>query len=167
MHLHPEAENCRLQHVLGKKLRGGGVTRKEARVFFKKNPSLGILCSRGPKLPLQRLFPESVGWWCCPLLFGGIYASGTGKDSCSIVFCAPLPPLQNSVLSTSTNRSRNSPMLEHTSLGQNSIQNGKDRYGVTRGPESSDATLCQALGARLRHQPIEYNTLNFWVAERR
>lgn len=52
------------------------------------------------------------------------------KDSCSFHVCVVLPPsLQNSVLSTSTNRSRNSPMLEHTSLGQNSIQNGKDRYG--------------------------------------
>lgn len=41
----------------------------------------------------------------------------------SSALCFP----QNSVLSTSTNRSRNSPLLERTSLGQASIQNGKDR----------------------------------------
>ncbi|XP_050816484.1 serine/threonine-protein kinase MARK2 isoform X12 [Gopherus flavomarginatus] len=45
-------------------------------------------------------------------------------------------PSTNSVLSTSTNRSRNSPMLERTGLGQNSIQNGKDRN--PHEPESKD-----------------------------
>ncbi|XP_060110757.1 serine/threonine-protein kinase MARK2 isoform X6 [Heteronotia binoei] len=44
---------------------------------------------------------------------------------------------RNSVLSTSTNRSRNSPMLEHTSLGQNSIQNGKDSTAPQRVPVAS------------------------------
>ncbi|KAB0404138.1 hypothetical protein E2I00_008891, partial [Balaenoptera physalus] len=39
---------------------------------------------------------------------------------------AGLVNLPNSVLSTSTNRSRNSPLLERASLGQASIQNGKD-----------------------------------------
>ncbi|XP_060110780.1 serine/threonine-protein kinase MARK2 isoform X9 [Heteronotia binoei] len=46
-------------------------------------------------------------------------------------------PSTNSVLSTSTNRSRNSPMLEHTSLGQNSIQNGKDSTAPQRVPVAS------------------------------
>lgn len=43
---------------------------------------------------------------------------------------APLcvcPPPQNSVLSTGTTRSRNSPLLDRASLGQSSLQNGKDR----------------------------------------
>ncbi|XP_025049042.1 serine/threonine-protein kinase MARK2 [Alligator sinensis] len=39
----------------------------------------------------------------------------------------PCPP-QESVLSTSTNRSRNSPLLDRASLGPPGIQNGKDRY---------------------------------------
>ncbi|KAJ6654216.1 hypothetical protein lerEdw1_007313 [Lerista edwardsae] len=43
----------------------------------------------------------------------------------------------NSVLSTSTNRSRNSPMLERGSLGQNSIQNGKDSTAPQRVPVAS------------------------------
>ncbi|XP_077677117.1 serine/threonine-protein kinase MARK2 isoform X6 [Eretmochelys imbricata] len=46
-------------------------------------------------------------------------------------------PSTNSVLSTSTNRSRNSPMLERTSLGQNSIQNGKDSTAPQRVPVAS------------------------------
>ncbi|XP_038264967.1 serine/threonine-protein kinase MARK2 isoform X26 [Dermochelys coriacea] len=46
-------------------------------------------------------------------------------------------PSTNSVLSTSTNRSRNSPMLERTSLGQNSIQNGKDSTAPQRIPVAS------------------------------
>nr|XP_056709818.1 serine/threonine-protein kinase MARK2 isoform X1 [Euleptes europaea] len=46
-------------------------------------------------------------------------------------------PSTNSVLSTSTNRSRNSPNLEHTSLGQNSIQNGKDSTAPQRVPVAS------------------------------
>nr|XP_006125124.1 serine/threonine-protein kinase MARK2 isoform X6 [Pelodiscus sinensis] len=46
-------------------------------------------------------------------------------------------PSTNSVLSTSTNRSRNSPMLERASLGQNSIQNGKDSTAPQRVPVAS------------------------------
>ncbi|KAM9134064.1 serine/threonine-protein kinase MARK2 isoform X7 [Mauremys mutica] len=46
-------------------------------------------------------------------------------------------PSTNSVLSTSTNRSRNSPMLERTGLGQNSIQNGKDSTAPQRVPGAS------------------------------
>ncbi|XP_072840206.2 serine/threonine-protein kinase MARK2 isoform X10 [Pogona vitticeps] len=46
-------------------------------------------------------------------------------------------PSTNSVLSTSTNRSRNSPMLDRASLGQNSIQNGKDSTAPQRVPVAS------------------------------
>ncbi|XP_063172665.1 serine/threonine-protein kinase MARK2 isoform X8 [Candoia aspera] len=46
-------------------------------------------------------------------------------------------PSTNSVLSTSTNRSRNSPMLDRASLGQNSIQNGKDSTAPQRAPVAS------------------------------
>ncbi|XP_026581935.1 serine/threonine-protein kinase MARK2-like, partial [Pseudonaja textilis] len=64
--------------------------------------------------------------------------AGRSKAGSTVkVPASPLPSLErkkstpmpstNSVLSTSTNRSRNSPMLDRASLGQNSIQNGKDR----------------------------------------
>ncbi|XP_062821214.1 serine/threonine-protein kinase MARK2 isoform X7 [Anolis carolinensis] len=46
-------------------------------------------------------------------------------------------PSTNSVLSTSTNRSRNSPLLDRASLGQNSIQNGKDSTAPQRVPVAS------------------------------
>ncbi|KAL7978211.1 hypothetical protein Chor_014750 [Crotalus horridus] len=49
----------------------------------------------------------------------------------------PSPSHKNSVLSTSTNRSRNSPMLDRASLGQNSIQNGKDSTAPQRAPVAS------------------------------
>ncbi|XP_077180135.1 serine/threonine-protein kinase MARK2 isoform X6 [Paroedura picta] len=55
-------------------------------------------------------------------------------------------PSTNSVLSTSTNRSRNSPMLEHTSLGQNSIQNGKDSL-TTPGSRASTASASAAMSS--------------------
>ncbi|XP_054849392.1 serine/threonine-protein kinase MARK2 isoform X7 [Eublepharis macularius] len=55
-------------------------------------------------------------------------------------------PSTNSVLSTSTNRSRNSPMLEHTSLGQNSIQNGKDSL-TTPGSRASTASASAAVSS--------------------
>uniref|UniRef100_A0A8C3S406 Microtubule affinity regulating kinase 2 n=1 Tax=Chelydra serpentina TaxID=8475 RepID=A0A8C3S406_CHESE len=55
-------------------------------------------------------------------------------------------PSTNSVLSTSTNRSRNSPMLERTSLGQNSIQNGKDSL-TTPGSRASTASASAAVGS--------------------
>ncbi|XP_032660109.1 serine/threonine-protein kinase MARK2 isoform X6 [Chelonoidis abingdonii] len=55
-------------------------------------------------------------------------------------------PSTNSVLSTSTNRSRNSPMLERTGLGQNSIQNGKDSL-TTPGSRASTASASAAVGS--------------------
>ncbi|XP_075857854.1 serine/threonine-protein kinase MARK2 isoform X13 [Microcebus murinus] len=72
--------------------------------------------------------------------------SGRKASSTAKVPASPLPgmerkkttptPSTNSVLSTSTNRSRNSPLLERASLGQASIQNGKDRN--PNEPESKD-----------------------------
>ncbi|XP_012633325.1 serine/threonine-protein kinase MARK2 isoform X14 [Microcebus murinus] len=69
--------------------------------------------------------------------------SGRKASSTAKVPASPLPgmerkkttptPSTNSVLSTSTNRSRNSPLLERASLGQASIQNGKDRPHVVGG----------------------------------
>lgn len=41
--------------------------------------------------------------------------------------------IQNSILSTGTGRSRNSPLTERATLGQG-IQNGKDRYSQTHAP---------------------------------
>uniref|UniRef100_A0A8D2KUN9 Serine/threonine-protein kinase MARK2 n=2 Tax=Varanus komodoensis TaxID=61221 RepID=A0A8D2KUN9_VARKO len=74
--------------------------------------------------------------------------AGRGKaGSTAKVPASPLPGLErkkstptpstNSVLSTSTNRSRNSPMLDRASLGQNSIQNGKDSTAPQRVPVAS------------------------------
>ncbi|XP_042295073.1 serine/threonine-protein kinase MARK2 isoform X1 [Sceloporus undulatus] len=55
-------------------------------------------------------------------------------------------PSTNSVLSTSTNRSRNSPMLDRASLGQNSIQNGKDSL-TTPGSRASTASASAAVSS--------------------
>ncbi|XP_028567105.1 serine/threonine-protein kinase MARK2 isoform X13 [Podarcis muralis] len=74
--------------------------------------------------------------------------AGRNKASSTVkVPASPLPSLErkkstptpstNSVLSTSTNRSRNSPMLDRASLGQNSIQNGKDSTAPQRVPVAS------------------------------
>ncbi|XP_061462601.1 serine/threonine-protein kinase MARK2 isoform X10 [Rhineura floridana] len=74
--------------------------------------------------------------------------AGRSKGSSTVkVPASPLPSLErkkstptpstNSVLSTSTNRSRNSPMLDRASLGQNSIQNGKDSTAPQRVPVAS------------------------------
>ncbi|XP_029470559.1 serine/threonine-protein kinase MARK2 isoform X6 [Rhinatrema bivittatum] len=46
-------------------------------------------------------------------------------------------PSTNSVLSTGTNRSRNSPMVERASLGPGSVQNGKDSTAPQRVPVAS------------------------------
>ncbi|XP_052046801.1 serine/threonine-protein kinase MARK2 isoform X8 [Apodemus sylvaticus] len=72
--------------------------------------------------------------------------TGRKASSTAKVPASPLPgldrkkstptPSTNSVLSTSTNRSRNSPLLDRASLGQASIQNGKDRN--LNEPESKD-----------------------------
>ncbi|XP_070622223.1 serine/threonine-protein kinase MARK2 isoform X13 [Erythrolamprus reginae] len=74
-------------------------------------------------------------------------AGRTKAGSTVKVPASPLPSLErkkstpmpstNSVLSTSTNRSRNSPMLDRASLGQNSIQNGKDSTAPQRAPVAS------------------------------
>uniref|UniRef100_A0A8C3J8U2 Microtubule affinity regulating kinase 2 n=1 Tax=Calidris pygmaea TaxID=425635 RepID=A0A8C3J8U2_9CHAR len=62
----------------------------------------------------------------------------TGTTSVPPLFCPPLPPPpQNSVLSTGTTRSRNSPLLDRASLGQNSLQNGKDSGVPSRVPAAS------------------------------
>ncbi|XP_015681750.1 serine/threonine-protein kinase MARK2 isoform X4 [Protobothrops mucrosquamatus] len=74
--------------------------------------------------------------------------AGRSKTGSTVkVPASPLPSLErkkstpmpstNSVLSTSTNRSRNSPMLDRASLGQNSIQNGKDSTAPQRAPVAS------------------------------
>uniref|UniRef100_A0A2K5EG15 Serine/threonine-protein kinase SIK3 n=1 Tax=Aotus nancymaae TaxID=37293 RepID=A0A2K5EG15_AOTNA len=73
--------------------------------------------------------------------------SGRKASSTAKVPASPLPgldrkkttptPSTNSVLSTSTNRSRNSPLLERASLGQASIQNGKDSTAPQRVPVAS------------------------------
>nr|XP_025142366.1 serine/threonine-protein kinase MARK2 isoform X8 [Bubalus bubalis] len=73
--------------------------------------------------------------------------SGRKASSTAKVPASPLPGLErkkttptpstNSVLSTSTNRSRNSPLLERASLGQASIQNGKDSTAPQRVPVAS------------------------------
>ncbi|KAF3822190.1 hypothetical protein GH733_007564 [Mirounga leonina] len=73
--------------------------------------------------------------------------SGRKASSTAKVPASPLPGLErkkttptpstNSILSTSTNRSRNSPLLERASLGQASIQNGKDSTAPQRVPVAS------------------------------
>ncbi|XP_056383169.1 serine/threonine-protein kinase MARK2 isoform X8 [Hyla sarda] len=73
----------------------------------------------------------------------------SGRKSSSTVRVPPSPlsglerrkttatPSTNSVLSTGTNRSRNSPMLERTNLGPGSVQNGKDSTAPQRVPVAS------------------------------
>ncbi|XP_040604356.1 serine/threonine-protein kinase MARK2 isoform X3 [Mesocricetus auratus] len=73
--------------------------------------------------------------------------TGRKASSTAKVPASPLPgverkkttptPSTNSVLSTSTNRSRNSPLLDRASLGQPSIQNGKDSTAPQRVPVAS------------------------------
>uniref|UniRef100_A0A8C6HLE7 Serine/threonine-protein kinase MARK2 n=1 Tax=Mus spicilegus TaxID=10103 RepID=A0A8C6HLE7_MUSSI len=73
--------------------------------------------------------------------------TGRKASSTAKVPASPLPgldrkkttptPSTNSVLSTSTNRSRNSPLLDRASLGQASIQNGKDSTAPQRVPVAS------------------------------
>ncbi|XP_075043813.1 serine/threonine-protein kinase MARK2 isoform X7 [Mixophyes fleayi] len=73
----------------------------------------------------------------------------SGRKSSSTVRVPPSPlsglerkrttptPSTNSVLSTGTNRSRNSPMLERSNLGPGSVQNGKDSTAPQRVPVAS------------------------------
>nr|XP_015854669.1 serine/threonine-protein kinase MARK2 isoform X3 [Peromyscus maniculatus bairdii] len=73
--------------------------------------------------------------------------TGRKASSTAKVPASPLPGLErkkttptpstNSVLSTSTNRSRNSPLLDRASLGQSSVQNGKDSTAPQRVPVAS------------------------------
>ncbi|XP_025032418.1 serine/threonine-protein kinase MARK2, partial [Python bivittatus] len=83
--------------------------------------------------------------------------AGRSKTGSTVkVPASPLPGLErkkstpmpstNSVLSTSTNRSRNSPMLDRASLGQNSIQNGKDSL-TTPGSRASTASASAAVSS--------------------
>ncbi|KAK9391179.1 serine/threonine-protein kinase MARK2 [Crotalus adamanteus] len=83
--------------------------------------------------------------------------AGRSKTGSTVkVPASPLPSLErkkstpmpstNSVLSTSTNRSRNSPMLDRASLGQNSIQNGKDSL-TTPGSRASTASASAAVSS--------------------
>ncbi|KAM3825030.1 LOW QUALITY PROTEIN: serine/threonine-protein kinase MARK2 [Vipera latastei] len=83
--------------------------------------------------------------------------AGRSKTGSTVkVPASPLPSLErkkstpmpstNSVLSSSTNRSRNSPMLDRTSLGQNSIQNGKDSL-TTPGSRASTASASAAVSS--------------------
>uniref|UniRef100_A0A4X2K789 Microtubule affinity regulating kinase 2 n=1 Tax=Vombatus ursinus TaxID=29139 RepID=A0A4X2K789_VOMUR len=82
--------------------------------------------------------------------------SGRKASSTAKVPASPLPGLErkkttptpstNSVLSTSTNRSRNSPLLERASLGQSSVQNGKDSLTMP-GSRASTASASAAVSA--------------------
>ncbi|XP_058868138.1 serine/threonine-protein kinase MARK2 isoform X2 [Acipenser ruthenus] len=61
-------------------------------------------------------------------------------------------PSTNSILSTGTSRSRTSPMTERSSVGQSSVQNGKDSL-TTPGSRASTASASAVLtSARPRHQ---------------
>ncbi|XP_069501232.1 serine/threonine-protein kinase MARK2 isoform X12 [Ambystoma mexicanum] len=57
-------------------------------------------------------------------------------------------PSTNSVLSTGTNRSRNSPMVERASLGPGSIQNGKDSTAPQRVASPSAHNISSAIPER-------------------
>ncbi|KAK4805123.1 hypothetical protein QYF61_009432 [Mycteria americana] len=78
---------------------------------------------------------------------GGEEEGGRRAGSTAKVPPSPLPGLErakgtpspstNSVLSTGTTRSRNSPLLDRASLGQSSLQNGKDSGAPGRVPAAS------------------------------
>ncbi|XP_053908457.1 serine/threonine-protein kinase MARK2 isoform X3 [Cuculus canorus] len=79
---------------------------------------------------------------------GGEEEVGRRAGSTAKVPPSPLPGLErgakgtpspstNSVLSTGTTRSRNSPLLDRASLGQSSLQNGKDSGAPSRVPAAS------------------------------
>uniref|UniRef100_A0A8C5R170 Serine/threonine-protein kinase MARK2 n=1 Tax=Leptobrachium leishanense TaxID=445787 RepID=A0A8C5R170_9ANUR len=92
----------------------------------------------------------------------------SGRKSSSTVRVPPSPlsglerkrttptPSTNSVLSTGTNRSRNSPMLERANLGPNSVQNGKDSFS-TPGSRASTASA-PATSARIRQHQKSMST---------
>uniref|UniRef100_H3AX53 Serine/threonine-protein kinase MARK2 n=1 Tax=Latimeria chalumnae TaxID=7897 RepID=H3AX53_LATCH len=94
--------------------------------------------------------------------------SGRKSSSTVKVPASPLPgsdkrkgtptPSTNSVLSTGTSRSRNSPMTERASLGHSSVQNGKDSL-TTPGSRASTASANAALtSARPRHHQKSLST---------
>ncbi|XP_075426116.1 serine/threonine-protein kinase MARK2 isoform X4 [Ascaphus truei] len=92
----------------------------------------------------------------------------SGRKSSSTVKVPPSPlsglerkrttptPSTNSVLSTGTNRSRNSPMLERPNLVTGSIQNGKDSFS-TPGSRASTASA-PATSARIRQHQKSMST---------
>ncbi|XP_063800985.1 serine/threonine-protein kinase MARK2 isoform X5 [Pseudophryne corroboree] len=92
----------------------------------------------------------------------------SGRKSSSTVRVPPSPlsglerkrttptPSTNSVLSTGTNRSRNSPMLERSNLGPGSVQNGKDSFS-TPGSRASTASA-PATSARTRQHQKSMST---------
>ncbi|XP_051049789.1 serine/threonine-protein kinase MARK2 isoform X9 [Phodopus roborovskii] len=87
--------------------------------------------------------------------------TGRKASSTAKVPASPLPgverkkttptPSTNSVLSTSTNRSRNSPLLDRAGLGQSSIQNGKDSLTMP-GSRASTASASAAVSAARARQ---------------
>ncbi|KAE8607520.1 hypothetical protein XENTR_v10011203 [Xenopus tropicalis] len=92
----------------------------------------------------------------------------SGRKSSSTVRVPPSPlsgldrkkttptPSTNSVLSTGTNRSRNSPMLDRASLVPGSVQNGKDSFS-TPGSRASTASA-PATSARIRQHQKSMST---------
>ncbi|XP_053304678.1 serine/threonine-protein kinase MARK2 [Spea bombifrons] len=92
----------------------------------------------------------------------------SGRKSSSTVRVPPSPlsglerkrttptPSTNSILSTGTNRSRNSPMLDRANLGPNSVQNGKDSFS-TPGSRASTASA-PATSARTRQHQKSMST---------
>uniref|UniRef100_W5M0Y8 Microtubule affinity regulating kinase 2 n=1 Tax=Lepisosteus oculatus TaxID=7918 RepID=W5M0Y8_LEPOC len=59
-------------------------------------------------------------------------------------------PSTNSILSTGTSRSRNSPLMERATLGQGTVQNGKDRHSLT-GFEISGPPVCPVTSSSPLH----------------
>ncbi|XP_029470556.1 serine/threonine-protein kinase MARK2 isoform X3 [Rhinatrema bivittatum] len=67
-------------------------------------------------------------------------------------------PSTNSVLSTGTNRSRNSPMVERASLGPGSVQNGKDSLTTPGSRASTASTTSSVTSARPRQHQKSMST---------
>ncbi|XP_068116550.1 serine/threonine-protein kinase MARK2 isoform X3 [Hyperolius riggenbachi] len=92
----------------------------------------------------------------------------SGRKSSSTVRVPPSPstglerkrttpsPSTNSVLSTGTNRSRNSPTIDRANLGPGSVQNGKDSFS-TPGSRASTASA-PATSARTRQHQKSMST---------
>ncbi|XP_053908458.1 serine/threonine-protein kinase MARK2 isoform X4 [Cuculus canorus] len=95
---------------------------------------------------------------------GGEEEVGRRAGSTAKVPPSPLPGLErgakgtpspstNSVLSTGTTRSRNSPLLDRASLGQSSLQNGKDSLPTPGCRPSPAAPLAPGAPPRSRQHP--------------